>query len=631
MISAETLLQKHWGFDRFRPFQKEIISSVLEGKDTLGLLPTGGGKSICYQIPALMKEGIVLVVSPLIALMQDQVAQLKQKKIPAMMLERPSPGQSLTDQLNNLDYGPYKILFLSPERLQNSDVAQRLVRLPIHLLAVDEAHCVSEWGPDFRPAFLAIKDFRERLSNVPLLALTASATPAVLEDMKTKLALTNPVLHRASFNRPNLKYRIEKTNDKVGGLLKRLSLDEEPCIVYCRTRNKTETLYQQLKTQHTVAFFHGGLDEVEKKERLESWLQQDTRIMVATLAFGMGIDKSNVRQVIHMSPPESIEHYYQETGRAGRDGKSATATLFWAYNDFDLLQKQFLNAFPAKKELTLFYKCICNHLQVAYGEGNEATYYFNFDEFCTHYGLSRAKTMQAIQVLDREGLWRWQSLYREKVSLRFLANSKEIGIWLKTRNKRTDFFQHLWRVYPRILQQTQEIDFELLANTSGLSQKKIVKYLKEAHTDGWLELSWIKNDSCLEWLHAREEPYILAPIIHRLKKRREQKQKKIDALYEFCSSEGYCKRKRLLAYFGEKLVGSCEDCTAVSCGQTPNENLEALKKNLTECLQQKPWSSDRLVQHLPYSKENIVLVLHEWASVGHITQNTNYQWELKKS
>ena len=212
-----------------------------------------------------MKEGIVLVVSPLIALMQDQIGSAKGKKNSCYDAGTSISWTIRTDQLDNLDYGPYKILFLSPERLQNSDVAQRLVRLPIHLLAVDEAHCVSEWGPDFRPAFLAIKDFRDRLSNVPLLALTASATPAVLEDMKTKLALTKPVLHRASFNRPNLKYRIEKTNDKIGSLLKRLSLDKEPCIVYCRTRKKTETLYQQLKTQYTVAFYHGGLDEVEKK------------------------------------------------------------------------------------------------------------------------------------------------------------------------------------------------------------------------------------------------------------------------------------------------------------------------------------------------------------------------------
>lgn len=627
MNSIEQILEHYWGYKKFRPFQKEIIESVVAGKDTIALLPTGGGKSLCFQLPSLINEGITVVVSPLIALMQDQITQLKKKNIPAMMLERPTPNQSLEDQLDNLNFGPYKILFLTPERLLNETVASRIAALPIGLLAIDEAHCVSEWGHDFRPAFLQIKNFSERLQAVPKIALTASATPEVLKDIIGVLGIHKPEIYQSSFDRPNLEYQIENTTDKIQSLLKLLGGHSDCCIIYCRTRKQTEFIYQQLKEKYPVAFFHGGLTENEKKERLHKWLAEEIQIIVATVAFGMGIDKPNVRQVIHMSPPESLEHYYQESGRAGRDGQAAKTSLLISQSDFKNLRSQFLDALPTKEELHFFYKSLCSFLQIAYGEGNEQRYYFNFNSFCTNYNLSPSKALQSFQLLDREGLWEWKTVYREQINIQFLATSSKILNWLKQENSKSHFFQLLWRLYPRIVDHPQTIDVEMLANNTELAQSKIIRYLREAKKDGWLSLEWIKSDSCLDWTHPREEPYTLSPIVKRLKKQYQQKEQKIKAVEYYCTNTTLCKKNLLLQYFGEKPAKICKKCSASSCTSEWVDEAD-LKKNLLESLQIEAKTTDLLVEELPYPKENIILILHEWASNHKIVQNKNYQWEL---
>lgn len=627
MRTLESYLSQFWGYDHFRPNQKEIITAVLDGKDTLALLPTGGGKSLCYQLPAVVQQGLTLVISPLIALMQDQVQQLKTRGIPAMALESEKPGLSLDKQLDNLTNGPYKLLFVSPERLQSPKVIDRLKNLPIKLIAVDEAHCVSEWGHDFRPAFLNIKKIRHWLTGVPILALTASATAAVAKDIEKQLALNQMTVYQSSFDRPNLSYHVEKTVDKFSALRFLLKQDSSPCIVYCRTRKQTEMLYTHLKQEgFRAGFFHGGLSEKEKKERLREWMDESTPIMIATMAFGMGIDKANVKQVIHLSPPESLENYYQETGRAGRDGKAARVTMLVSRSDFDQLKRQFLSQLPTSNDLKRFYKNLCNFLQIAYGEGYESTYYFDFTHFNQQYKWTPAKTLNCIKTLEKEGLWNWKSLSRSELQLAFLHPPQHV-IQQTQLAAKSKLFEILARQYPNSIKRKETIELEVLSNISSLDQKQICLWLEEAQKDGWFDMDWVSSDSCIEWLHPREDNHTLAPFLSSIKKRNRQKEQKMNQMIAFCQNDSRCKRQQLLHYFGEHLATQCGNCSSLSCLKKENSQNESVADALQKFLNQGPSSTIDFVQKLPFKSEEIVVVLHRLAAAGKVKQNKNYQWE----
>ena len=363
------LLKKFWGFDQFRPNQEEIINSLLSGEDVLGILPTGGGKSLCYQLPALLHEGSVLVVSPLVALMEDQVKQLEQKEIKAMYFESHPKSLPLQQQLDNSIHGNYKLIYTSPERFLNPNFVQRLAQANISLVAIDEAHCISEWGHDFRPAYRELGILPTLFPNTPILALTASATPEVVKDIKVLLHLQKAQLFQSSYKRPNIGYQIWQTEDKFNTAAQLLNHHKGTSIIYCNTRKQTEDLAEFLKQRrYQVDYFHGGLPADSKKQRLAAWQQGKIHHIAATTAFGMGIDKADVRMVIHLQLPESIENYYQETGRAGRDQKAATSFLLFHSGDPKELKSQFLDKIPKQKDLEGTYKDLCNFYRLLMGK-----------------------------------------------------------------------------------------------------------------------------------------------------------------------------------------------------------------------------------------------------------------------
>ena len=397
-------LKRYWGFTEFRPVQLEIIRSVLEGRDTLALMPTGGGKSLTYQVPTLAREGLCIVVTPLIALMKDQVDRLRARAVPAVAIHSGLSPRQIDIALDNCAYGDVKFLYVAPERLATEAFRLRVVRMNVQLIAVDEAHCISQWGYDFRPSYLRIAELREKLPGVPVLALTASATKTVADDIMRHLKFPEPHILRSSFARPNLSYSVRRTDDKNGQLLRLVRNVPGTGIVYVRTREGTEQIADLLRQEGTTAAaYHGGLGHAERSLRQEEWLSGKTRVMVATNAFGMGIDKADVRFVVHYAMCDSLESYYQEAGRAGRDSQRAYALLLVASDDSDRIARRFEQEFPPLEKIKEIYERICSYLQIGIGDGGEASFLFNIHDFCARERLYSGTVTSALKLLQQNG------------------------------------------------------------------------------------------------------------------------------------------------------------------------------------------------------------------------------------
>jgi ATP-dependent DNA helicase RecQ len=405
MTEALQLLKKYWNHDYFRGLQAEIIENVLAQKDTFAQLPTGGGKSICYQIPALAQDGLTLVISPLVSLIKDQVENLQQKGIKAIGLTGGISSDEVSNLLDNCQYGNYKLLYLSPERLQSDWILDRLKNLSINLIAVDEAHCISQWGNDFRPAYLKITNLKEHFPKTPILALTASATPRVKLDILKILKIEDAVIFEKSFDRDNIAYMVFDVEDKLYRMVQILQKNPEPSIVYVRNRKSCLEISRQLQQSGISAtYYHGGLSSSEKNKNMTLWTSEKVQVIVATNAFGMGIDKGNVKTVIHIQLPDSMESYYQEAGRCGRNGQKAFAILLNSPSDYRHAEGQFLAVLPDKEFLTKVYKKLNSYFKIGYGEGINESFMFNLNEFCAQYQFPVLKTFNAIQFLDRQGI-----------------------------------------------------------------------------------------------------------------------------------------------------------------------------------------------------------------------------------
>ena len=560
------VLRRWWGFTTFRSTQEEIIRAVLDGRDTLALMPTGGGKSLTYQVPTMARDGLCIVVTPLIALMKDQVDRLRRLGIRATAIHSGLSTRQIDIALDNCVYGDVKFLYVAPERLATEAFRLRVVRMNVSLIAVDEAHCISQWGYDFRPSYLRIAELRERLPGVPVLALTASATQPVAEDIMRHLKFPEPHIVRSSFARPNLSYSVRRTDDKEGQLLRLLHNVPGSGIVYTRTRDGAEQLAEFLRAEGIpAAAYHGGLGHAERALRQEEWLTGKVRVMAATNAFGMGIDKPDVRFVVHYTMCDSLESYYQEAGRAGRDGKRAYALLLVASDDEGRIVRRFEQEFPPLDRVKEIYERICSYLQIGIGEGGENAYLFNLSDFCAREHLYPGSVQSALKLLQQNGYMTLTDAQDNPARVMFCVSRDEL---YKLRVKRDDldhFIRTLLRLYNGVFSDFRPIDEGELATWSGYSVERVKELLKQL----W-QLRVIRyipsNRSPILFMNEERLPradLYIAPETYR--RRQELMRERFERMLVYAANEEECRSTVLERYFGSETptpCGICDVCLA---------------------------------------------------------------------
>ncbi len=624
------ILRHYWKHNSFKPLQEEIISSILDGNDTFALLPTGGGKSICFQVPALLKDGICVVISPLIALMQDQVKNLIQKDIKAIALPSGIKYSELDTLLDNCVYGNYKFLYLSPERLQQDIVQERLKQMNVNLIAIDEAHCISQWGNDFRPSYKKIKILREIHPTIPMVALTASATTKVVDDIVKELDLFQPKIFRQSFFRSNLSYGVHHVSDKNYKLLQILKKHPGSSIVYVRNRKSAIELSNFLNANnYKASFYHGGVDANDKVERFNQWLNEDIRIMVATNAFGMGIDKPNVRTVIHYNIPESIESYFQEAGRAGRDGELAHAFLLKNENDNQRLNNQFVKVLPDLAAVKLVYRKLCNYFQISYGEGEQSTHGFDFNTFCKTYELNTLITYNALQFLDRCGVIRFVQKFIKKSTLHIVVSSNHLLSFIDNNPSYEIVTKAILRTYSGVFDDEVTINIPQIASKVGKTEIEIIAVLEKLKELELLEFNHSHTDAEIIFLVPREDDRTINRIKHHLVEQNNSKIEKVKAILEFTDNEKECKSKQLLRYFGEKDTFDCGICSFCVAKKDANTKIDRhkIKEDIIRLLREKDLSSRDLMDQLDYPEKLILEILRKMNEhqIIRINYNNNYQ------
>lgn len=566
------ILKKHWNHDQFRPPQNEIIDSVLSGKDTFALMPTGGGKSICFQVPAMLQPGICLVISPLVALMKDQVANLQKRDIKAMALTGGISSDDMIELLDNAQFGNYKFLYLSPERLQSEWIVERIKNLPINLIAIDEAHCVSQWGHDFRPAYLKIANLKTHFPKAPFLALTASATDRVQQDIVTQLQLDDPAIFTKSFARENLAYMVFEVEDKLFRIEQILRKNPEPSIVYVRNRKSCLDISAQLQTLgFKSTYYHGGLSTKEKDKNMQLWMNEEVQVIVATNAFGMGIDKANVKTVIHVQLPENLENYYQEAGRAGRNGDKAFAILLNAPSDFIQAENQFINVLPDRKFLLEVYIKLCNYFQIAYGEGINEQFSFNLNHFCVKYHFAPLKTYNALQFLDRQGVIALSQEFSEKITMQFLMESKEVMRYISLNPNDEEIMLAILRTYPGIYDMQTAFNVPLIAKKSNRKESEINQLLAKLTEKQIIDYHAKSNDAVLTFNEIREDEKTINRIAKYLENQNQLKVSQLQSVLHYVAEKSQCKNKLILTYFGEKEKQDCGICSyCIAKGKKPD-------------------------------------------------------------
>lgn len=582
------ILQHYWKYPSFRPMQEEIIGSLLEGKDTLALLPTGGGKSICFQVPALLMDGVCIVISPLIALMKDQVNNLQQKGIEAAALHSGLNYDEVQQTLQRAAKGEYKFLYLSPERLETNLFKEYLDALTVCLIAVDEAHCISQWGYDFRPPYLRIAQLREALPQVPVLALTASATPLVQEDILSKLHMPAAALFRQSFERPNLSYSVFQTDSKINKTVDILNKVPGSSLVYCSSRRQTKNVAHLLMLQQISAdYYHAGLSQEARDAKQLSWLKGKTRVMVCTNAFGMGIDKPDVRSVIHYDVPDCLENYYQEAGRAGRDGARAYAVLLYQQQDITGLQNLPDTRYPSISDIRNVYQALADFLHVPVGAGQGLYYDFDLNELVTNFNLDVQLVMSAIKTLEQEG----HLAYSENIFLPsqvcFTASRAQLRLFEEAYPAMDTLIKCLLRTYEGIYDNRVSVHEKQLARLCRMPVERVVQQLQQLAAFGIIEYLPQKDTPQLHYLLNRAPAAYLSINHDQYFKRKELYRQRVQAMLDYLQGLQQCRSQFIAAYFGDTTLapcGSCDNCLQQKNGKLTTAEFKQIEQRVYQLL-----------------------------------------------
>lgn len=624
-------LQKYWGYSEFRLSQEEIIRSVMEGRDTLALMPTGGGKSLTYQVPTLAREGLCIVITPLIALMKDQVDRLRRMGVNAVAIHSGLSYTQIDIALDNCVYGDVKFLYVAPERLATEAFRLRVQRMNVSLLAVDEAHCISQWGYDFRPSYLRIAEIRKMLPDTPVLALTASATKMVADDIMARLGFTEQNIIRSSFARPNLSYAVRHTDDKTEQLLRVIHNVQGAGIVYMRSREGCEQLATELQKQGiSASYYHAGLPHAERSLRQEEWTEGKVRIMVATNAFGMGIDKADVRFVVHYTMCDSLESYYQEAGRAGRDGKRSYALLLVSSDDDSKIVKRFDAEFPPLEEIKSIYEKICDFIQVAVGDGYQASFLFNIHDFCRREHLYIGKVRAALKLLEQNGYMTLTEEMENPARILFCVSRDELYRIRVGRNELDHIIRTILRLYDGIFTEFRAINEQVIASTSGYTIEKVKELLKRM----W-QMRIIRyipsNNSPILFMNEERLPtkdLYISPdtYLHRKNLMAER----FENMRLYASSESECRSVILQRYFGDNKAEACGTCdVCLAARRRQRGDAEQIATSVIELLKNESMDVRELCRHIKVDPERVAAVVDKLKEDGKISASISGKLIIK--